>query len=238
MSDAIIAQAIASSNYFDHAVGCKVVKLLPNEFYVTKEDVGLVTVLGSCVAACIRDPHLGLGGMNHFMLPEEADGTKPTSASMRYGSYAMEVLVNQLIKAGARRDRLEAKVFGGGAVLPGMNSVNVGERNAAFVLRYLQMENIPIAAKDLMGDYPRKIYYFPRTGRALMKKMRTGQDIADQERDVIKKMRSGNVGSGTVELFSKASRQPVGASVNLWGDSGAGATKAKVELFNVPVRKS
>jgi chemotaxis protein CheD len=172
------------------------------------------------------------------MLPEEADGTQPTSASMRYGSYAMEVLVNQLIKAGARRERLEAKVFGGGAVLPGMNSVNVGERNAAFVLRYLQMENIPIAAKDLMGDYPRKIYYFPRTGRALMKKMRSGQDIADQERDVIKKMRSEHVG-GSVELFNKPVRRGAGPAVELFGKptSSAVPAKSKVELFNTPVRK-
>jgi chemotaxis receptor (MCP) glutamine deamidase CheD len=110
----------------------------------------LVTVLGSCVAACIRDPKTGIGGMNHFMLPEGGgDQHDMLSSSARYGGYAMEVLVNQLVKLGASRNRLEAKVFGGAAVLRGFTTVNVGEMNSEFVLDYLRTERIRVVAEDL-----------------------------------------------------------------------------------------
>ena len=104
-------EARATRHYFDSAFQCQAVKVLPNEYYVTDEDLMISTVLGSCVAACIHDPVTGVGGMNHFMLPE-GDMQSPASATMRYGAFAMEVLINELLKAGAVRDRLEAKVFG------------------------------------------------------------------------------------------------------------------------------
>ncbi|MFA7393379.1 MAG: chemoreceptor glutamine deamidase CheD [Pigmentiphaga sp.] len=180
-----VHKALASRRVSDPRLGCDVVKLLPNEYFVTDEDIVLSTVLGSCVAACIRDPQAGVGGMNHFMLPGGDDTERPASASMRYGAFAMEVLINELLKAGARRERLEAKVFGGGAVLEQMRQLNIGERNADFALQYLRTEQIPVLAQDLRGDYPRRIHYYPRSGRVLMRRMqaqrKAGQELARRE---------------------------------------------------------
>jgi chemotaxis protein CheD len=98
-------------------------------------------VLGSCVSACIRDKEKGIGGMNHFMLADSTE-VSPYSASARYGTYAMEILINHLLKLGARRGSLEAKVFGGGRVMAALSSSNVGERNCSFVLDFLRTEGI------------------------------------------------------------------------------------------------
>jgi len=162
--------ARATRIYFDSTFKIKSVKVLPNEFYVTNEDMMITTVLGSCVAACIHDPVTGIGGMNHFMLPE-GDVNSPASATMRYGAFAMEVLINELLKAGAARDRLQAKVFGGGAVLSAMQQINVGERNAKFVLSYLKTEGIRVLAQDLGDKHARRINYFPHDGRVMVRKM-------------------------------------------------------------------
>lgn len=170
-------KARATRRHFDSKMGCDAVKLLPNEYYVTSEDIVLCTVLGSCVAACIRDAVVGVGGMNHFMLPGGEDVDGATSAGMRYGAYAMEMLINELLKAGARRERLEAKVFGGGAVLDQMRQMNIGERNAAFVLEYLQTEQIPVLAQDLCGEQARRVNYFPRTGKVLVRKMQSHRNV-------------------------------------------------------------
>ncbi len=168
---------------------------------MTSADMVLVTVLGSCVAACIRDPRVGVGGMNHFMLPDARDGDGVLSASARYGSYAMELLINELLKLGARRNGLEAKVFGGGNVLPGLTLSNVGERNAAFVLDYLQTERISIAARDLGGPYPRKVYQFVRNGRVRVKQIARTSDetILERERDYRRQLEVPV--AGDVELF-------------------------------------
>ena len=151
-------EARATRHYYDSAFQCQAVKVLPNRYYVTDEDLMISTVLGSCVAACIHDPKTGVGGMNHFMLPE-GDMQSPASATMRYGAFAMEVLINELLKAGASRDRLEAKVFGGGAVLSAMQQMNIGERNGQFVLNYLKTEGIPVKAQDLGDVHARRINY-------------------------------------------------------------------------------
>ncbi len=165
-------ESVASHHYFDREFGVEAVKLLPGEYYVTSKDMLLTTVLGSCVSACLRDTTAGIGGMNHFMLPDDSDpASRDPAAAMRYGAYAMEVLLNELIKTGARRERLEAKVFGGGAVLANMTMLNIGERNADFVLRYLQLEQVRIAAHDLRGDLPRRINYFPASGRVTVRKL-------------------------------------------------------------------
>ena len=130
-------EQFATNVYYDRTFDCEAAKILPGEYYFTNKDMLIVTVLGSCVSACIRDRVTGLGGMNHFMLPDGGgDAGSPVSASARYGTYAMEILINDLLKAGARRENLEAKVFGGGAVLKGFTAINVGERNAAFVLQF------------------------------------------------------------------------------------------------------
>jgi chemotaxis protein CheD len=158
--------------YHDRAFDKMAAKILPGEFYVTKRDMLIVTVLGSCVSTCIRDPDQNIGGMNHFMLPQHGgDPKSPLSMSARYGAYAMEVLINQMLSLGAKRERLQAKVFGGGRVLAGMT--DVGQRNAEFVREYLSHERIRIQAEDLGDTYPRKVYYFPQTGKVLVKQLRT-----------------------------------------------------------------
>jgi chemotaxis protein CheD len=199
----MVEEHLARNLYHDGQFGIDAAKLLPGEYYVTTQPMVLVTVLGSCVAACIRDSQLGIGGMNHFMLPEsmhEADN--PLSSSARYGTYAMEILINELIKLGARRNQLQAKVFGGGNVLRGFTATNVGERNAAFVLDYLKTENIPILAQDLVDIYPRKVYFFPEDGRVMVRKLRSlhNATIMKREGDYSRRLRSDGV-AGDIELF-------------------------------------
>jgi chemotaxis protein CheD len=194
-------QCFARNVYFDRSHETDAAKLLPGEYYVASRDMLLVTVLGSCVAACVRDAKLGIGGMNHFMLPD-SESENSTMGGARYGTYAMEVLVNHLLKLGAKRERLEAKVFGGGNVLPGLTQANVGHKNAAFVVRYLATENIRILGRDLADVHPRKVYYFPATGRALIKRLTTmhNRTIFEREKDYGKRLVQAPV-AGDVELF-------------------------------------
>lgn len=195
-------EGLATNLYHDRNFDAHAAKILPGEYYVTTRDMLLVTVLGSCVAACIRDSENGIGGMNHFMLPDE--GSKDiVSNSARYGTYAMEVLINHLLKSGARRNRLEAKVFGGGAVLESLSSSNVGTRNAEFVLKFLQTEKIPVVAKDLLDSYPRKVYYFPKAGRVLVRKLhRVHNDtLFNREKEYRSRLEHSKV-EGDIELFT------------------------------------
>lgn len=187
-------------HYYDSNIHSDAVKLLPAEFWATDEEVALVTVLGSCVAACLRDPLLKLGGMNHFMLP---DGDPGQGEPARYGSHAMELLINTLLKQGASRSRLEAKVFGGGNVLKSFTSNQVGTRNAQFIIDYLAAENIPVRAKDLGGIHPRKVCFFPTTGRALVKHLphAHGTDVVAKESDYFERLRQAPISTGSVELF-------------------------------------
>jgi chemotaxis protein CheD len=198
-----LEEQFATNVYYDRTFDCDAAKILPGEYYYTARDMVIVTVLGSCVSACIRDRVTGIGGMNHFMLPDSGKDTdSPVSASMRYGTYAMEVLINELLKAGARRENLEAKVFGGGRVLSGFIAINVGERNAQFVRDYLRAENIRVAAEDLNDIYPRKVYFFPRTGKVLVKKLKqlNNNTLANREQDYASRLRTTPV-AGDVELF-------------------------------------
>ncbi len=195
-------EVLAPNHYFDRNFQIEASKILPGEYYVTGRDMLLVTVLGSCVSACIRDPKTGIGGMNHFMLPE-GDPHNPLSESARYGGYAMEVLLNQLIKLGASRSRLEAKVFGGGAVMRGFTMHNVGERNSEFVLEYLENERIRVVAQDLQDIYPRKVYFFPFTGKVLVKKLKQvhNNTILQREEEYGSRLKKSEM-SGDVELFT------------------------------------
>jgi chemotaxis protein CheD len=189
--------------YFDTTFDIDAAKILPGEYYVTKRDMVLVTVLGSCVAACIRDRVTGIGGMNHFMLPDiNRENHEPNSISARYGSYAMEMMINQLLKIGARKSNLEAKLFGGGSVLRGFTSINVGARNAEFAQDYLRNENIPVVSEDLLDNCPRKIYFFPTSGRVLVKKLRNmhNKTIVDREQAYSSNLRVADI-QGDVELF-------------------------------------
>lgn len=190
--------------YYDRQFNTQAAKILPGEYYVTKHNIMIVTVLGSCVSACIRDRETGIGGMNHFMLPHsDADPNNPLSTSARYGTYAMEMLINHVLKLGARRSFLEAKLFGGGNVMQGFTVDKVGTRNAEFALHYLKIEQISVVSQDLLDIHPRKVYYFPKTGRVLVKKLRnlhnatiTEREQQYQQRIVVEKK------SGDVELFT------------------------------------
>ena len=196
-------EVVSPNKYFDRNFNVEAVKILPGEYFVTGRDMVLVTVLGSCVAACIRDKLTGIGGMNHFMLPDNnADAGSPVGLAGRYGTYAMELMINQLLKSGARRSNLEAKVFGGGNVMRGFTVANVGQRNAEFVLDYLKAEKIDLKAQDLLDIYPRKVYYFPATGRTLVKKLRSvhNDTIVQREQQYITRIRSSDI-QGDVELF-------------------------------------
>ena len=195
---------LAPNRYFDRKFEMEAVKILPGEYYVTPRDMLVVTVLGSCVSVCMRDKTNGIGGMNHFMLPGDGyDVSNVISGSARYGTFAMEVLTNQLLKLGAQRRQLEAKVFGGGAVVAAMLSSNVGARNVEFVLDYLRIEGIPVIASDLLDVYPRKVYFFPRSGRVLLKKIKSlhNTTILDREIEYGRRIRSRRV-EGDIELFS------------------------------------
>ncbi len=177
------------------------VKIGPGDHYVTRKPHEMIlTVLGSCVSACIRDPIAGVGGMNHFMLPESANGTWGTvSASLRYGNFAMERLINDLLCRGGRRERLEVKVFGGAALCEGGSLV--GPRNAEFVEAYLEAEGLSIAARHLRGRHPRRIHYFPLTGRVLMRELHIeGQEVTVAEAGYHAAIKS-KPETGSIELF-------------------------------------
>lgn len=195
---------LAPNIYHDRHFQRQAVKILPGEYYVSTGDKLIVTVLGSCVAVCLRDKFSGIGGMNHFLLPnnDSAYESGLMTESARYGVYAMELLINQLLKMGVNRGRLEAKVFGAGNVLRGMTINNVGQRNAEFALDYLHMEQIPVVAKDLLGDFPRKVYFFPDTGQVLVKKIKVlhNSTISDRENEYRMRVKF-TPKSGDVELF-------------------------------------
>ncbi len=197
------AHPLAKHRYYDSTFQSEVVRVLPGEYYYTREQLMIMTVLGSCVAACLRDRVSGVGGMNHFLLPESGDADSPASDSMRYGSYAMEVLINDLFKAGARRENLEAKVFGGGNVILGMGSSPVGSRNARFVVDYLKTDNIPIVVQDLEDIYPRKVCFFPASGKVWVKKLRheAEDQVVSSERNYQRRLRIASAEAGDVDLF-------------------------------------
>lgn len=192
---------LAGNRYFDRKFDAEAVKVLPGEYFVTATNVLMVTVLGSCVSACIRDREKGIGGMNHFMLADSADaGT--VSSSARYGTYAMEILINHLMKLGARKSNMEAKVFGGGRVMATLTSSQVGERNATFVHEFLKTEGISIVAEDLLDVYPRKVYFFPQNGKVMVKKLvRLHNDtLIRREKEYAARLTEAPL-SGEIELF-------------------------------------
>ena len=193
------------TRYFDRHFQQEAVKILPGEFYATRENGIIVTVLGSCISVCLRDPLANVSGLNHFLLPSSNDegiAHDLMSESARYGVYAMELLINELLKLGARKSRLEAKVFGGGNVLKGITMANIGELNANFVLQYLRTEHIPIIAEDVLGEYPRKIYFFTESGEVKVRKIKSlnNTTIIDRESEYRMKIKQ-KPQSGDIDLF-------------------------------------
>lgn len=189
---------------FVEPTGRMSVKILPGEFYASTQDEVITTVLGSCVSACLHDPEAGVGGMNHFMLPEPAKGGRwahtAAGRSARYGSDAMEQLVNAMLKAGGARERLRVKIFGGGRVLAPMT--DVGRRNIEFVRRYLDAEALQLVAEDVGGVYPRQVRYYPRTGRTQVRRLRGSADagLAAREQQYLKQLAVDPI-KGEIELF-------------------------------------
>jgi chemotaxis protein CheD len=188
----------ASFFFFDAHFRNDAVKVLPGEFFVSDEDILVMTTLGSCIAACLWDREKHVGGMNHFLLP---DGGGADSG--RYGSFAMDLLIGEMVKRGATRSTMEAKVFGGGAVINGMNTINVGERNTSFVLDYLRTERITVVSKDVMDIYPRKVCFLPASGKAMVKRLASAntEALAAQEREAARRAVPTARGGGSVDLF-------------------------------------
>jgi chemotaxis protein CheD len=163
----------------------EIAAILPGEFFVSADPMIVYTVLGSCVSACIRDPVVGVGGMNHFMLPapkEHQSGDVWGGESTRYGSYAMESLINEILKRGGVRQRLEVKLFGGGKIYEG--NIDIGATNVAWVLDYLKTEGYQAEKSDLGDVYPRKLYYFIDSGRVLMKKIKQVKNATIFDREI------------------------------------------------------
>lgn len=195
----------ASTVYFEREFERNAVKLLPGEYFVSENDIVLSTVLGSCIAACMWDRNARVGGMNHFMLPGDparaGTDADPIGLAGRYGVFAMEQLINELIKRGARKSNLEVKLFGGGAVLRNFTALNVGERNAEFVLNFLRTEGIRIASQDLLDVFARRVAFFPVSGRALCRKLpQADAAVVSAEQKYNARISTNKVG-GDVELF-------------------------------------
>lgn len=184
--------------YYDQVGEMTVVKLHSGDYYATSTPGEMImTILGSCVAACIRDPGTGVGGMNHFLLP----GDENAEQSTRYGAYAMEKLINEILKLGGRREKLEVKLFGGGNVIN--NSSMIGEKNVNFVRQYIKDEGLRIASEHLGGTQPRRLHYYPETGKVMMRLLQKKEDlrITEEEEAYKRKLRASETNTGNVELF-------------------------------------
>ena len=180
-------------------------RILPGEYYVTRNDEGVHTTLGSCISACIRDKVLGIGGMNHFMLPAtdaEVGNLKASgqSSATRYGNFAMEHLINEIMRNGGKRQNLEVKIFGGGRIM--QNMTDVGMRNIEFVRDYLKVEGLSVVSEDVGDVFPRMVVYFPQTGRARVKRLRSlhNSTIVSQEISYIDTIKAKPI-AGDIELF-------------------------------------
>lgn len=191
------------NRYWDRRNQTWAAKILPGELYVTTHSNEIITTtLGSCVSACIRDKKIGVGGMNHFMLPVVGNlGSREWLAvAARYGAYAMEYLINEILKNGGMRDDLEVKLVGGGKVISAMT--DIGHLNIEFALDYLATENLVVTAQDLGGPYPRKVMYYPNSGRMRVKKLRDlhNETLLQREQSYLHELEI-QPDSGEVELF-------------------------------------
>lgn len=187
------------NHYREKLFDREAITLLPGHYVIASTGALIVTVLGSCIATCLRDPVAGVAGMNHFMLPRGE--ITATSAPARYGSHAMEVLINEMLKAGAQRCHLEAKIFGGARILSSISGASIGEKNAVFARRYLAAEGIRLISSDVLGFQGRKIYFMTEEGKIKVKRLPS----TDQSLDAEHKYEStftNNAAPGRVELFS------------------------------------
>ena len=187
--------------YFDREFRVETVKILPGQYHAARGGA-VTTVLGSCVSTCLWDPLERIGGMNHFMLPgDNAHPDSPWAASARFGVYAMEVLINDMIHLGADRRRLVAKVFGGARLLAGFDRLDVGAKNSEFVLEFLRVEGIRVLAKDLLDVCPRKVLFFVDSGKVQVKRlsMSPAETVQRREREYLSRLDTGS--AGEIEIF-------------------------------------
>lgn len=194
------------SRFWDNEHACYSARILPGEYYVTRNAEVVCTVLGSCVSACIRDARLNIGGMNHFMLPLDGSNGESAwggalSAGTRYGNVAMERLINDILKLGGRRQDLEIKLVGGGRVLSEMSN-DVGARNIDFVRRYVREEGFHVVNEDLGDVHARRVVYFPQTGRMRVRKLNATPDetLVARERQYLRQLDTAPA-EGDIELF-------------------------------------
>jgi chemotaxis protein CheD len=196
----------APQHFFDRELKVRTVMILPGQCHASSGPGSISTMLGSCVSTCLWDPVTRIGGMNHFMLPGESGSTRsPWGASARFGIYAMELVINDMVRLGADRRRLVAKVFGGARVLHGFDTLDVGAKNSEFVLDFLREERIELLAQDLLGVSPRKVHFFPETGKVQMRKLqlqRSGE-VQRDEREYLARL-AGQPVVGEVEIFERA----------------------------------
>ena len=194
------------NRYWDTEHEMPAAKILPGEYYVTAGTELVTTVLGSCVTACIRDRVFGISGMNHFMLPISTDGKgwngahDVVSTATRYGNYAMEHMINDILKHGGHKRHLEAKIFGGGRMMESLS--DIGARNIEFVREYLSVEGVPLVGESVGDIHPRKVIYIPATGKVLVKR--------------IKHMHNDTIIRRETAYRSEITREPVGGSVELF----------------------
>jgi len=194
--------------FWEPKVNAFVTTVQPGGYAVTqRDDLVLGTLLGSCVAACICDPLAGIGGINHFLLPDDGAaartgaGGESTNAT-RYGVHAMEILINEIMKLGGARPRLQAKVFGGANVIALSSPNPVGERNQAFTIDFLRREGIPVTGTDMGGDNARRVYFKPATNKVLVQVLDRGDYDRVRRDEVQLKSRTGaEPTTGDVELF-------------------------------------
>jgi len=163
------------NHYWDPLKKMPAAKILPGEYYVTRHDEIITTVLGSCVSACVHDVITGVGGMNHFMLPISEGRNWGGSGDLigtatRYGNFAMEHMINQILQNGGSRKNLEVKVFGGGKIISGLT--DIGEQNIQFIHTYIEREGLRLISEDVGDMFPRKIVYYPASGKVMVKKLR------------------------------------------------------------------
>lgn len=195
-------EASVPLQYFDREFRVDAVKILPGQYHAARKGA-ITTVLGSCVSTCLWDPAERIGGMNHFMLPgDTASANSPWAASARFGVYAMEVLINDMIRMGADRRRMVAKVFGGAQLLAGFDRLDVGAKNSEFVLEFLKTEGIRVQAQDLLDVCPRKVHFFVDSGKVHVKRLALtpAEPVQRREREYLQRL--SRKGAGEIEIFA------------------------------------
>jgi chemotaxis protein CheD len=199
----LVLESTSPIRYFDREFQVDAIKILPGQYHSARAEGAITTVLGSCVSTCLWDPVERIGGMNHFMLPgDTASAGSPWAASARFGVYAMEVLINEMIRLGADRRRMIAKVFGGAQLLAGFERLDVGAKNSEFVLDFLRVEGIRVAAQDLLGVCPRKVHFFIDSGKVQVKRLSLtpNETVQKREREYLSRLAARS--SGEIEIFS------------------------------------